>query len=71
MFGPSGLTVAVEKKEHDDLKVAGTHKGLQETTGGRCLSHDCSFMWALRLGPILSSFTGYIFFQKSMRKLGF
>lgn len=49
MFGPSGLTVAVEKKEHDDLKVPRTRKGLKDTTGGRCLSHDCSFMWALRL----------------------
>lgn len=29
MFGPSGLTVAVEKKECDDLKVVGTHQGLR------------------------------------------
>ena len=49
MFGPSGLTVAIEKKERDDLKVVGTHEGLKKTTGGRCLSHGCSFMWALRL----------------------
>ena len=49
MFGPSGRTVAREKKAHDDLKVVGTHEGLKEKTGGRCLSHNCSFMWALRL----------------------
>lgn len=71
MFGPSGLTVAVEKKEHDDLKVPRTRKGLKDTTGGRCLSHDCSFMWALRLWPILSSFTGYIFFRKAWESLPF
>lgn len=46
MFGPSRLTVAVEKKECDDLKVVGTREGLKETTGGGCLSHNCSFMWA-------------------------
>lgn len=49
MLGPSGLTVAIEKKERDDLKVVVTHEGLRKTTGGRCLSHNGSFMWALRL----------------------
>ena len=71
MFGPSGLTVAVEKKGHDDLKVVGTHEGLRKTTGGRCLSHNCSFMWALRLWPILSSFTGYISFREAWEILAF
>lgn len=71
MFGPSGLTVAVEKKGHDDLKVVGTHEGLREMTGGRCLSHNCSFMWALRLWPILSSFTGYISFREAWEILAF
>jgi hypothetical protein len=28
MFGPSGVTVAVEKKEWDDFKVVGTWQGL-------------------------------------------
>lgn len=49
MFGPSGLTVATEKKECDDLKVSRTLEGLEKTTGGRCLSHNGSFMWALGL----------------------
>lgn len=35
MLGPSGLTVAVEKKDGDDLKEEGTHRGLEEATGGR------------------------------------
>lgn len=49
MFGPSGRTVARQKKAHDDFEVAGTCEGLKEKIGGRCLSHNCSFMWALRL----------------------
>lgn len=49
MFGPSGRTVAREKKARDELKVVGTREGLKEKTGGRCLSHNCSLMWALRL----------------------
>lgn len=35
MFGPSGFTVAAEKKECGDLKVIETRKGLEETIGGR------------------------------------
>lgn len=49
MFGPSGRAVAREKKAHDDLKVVGTREGLKEKTGGRCLSHNCALMRALRL----------------------
>lgn len=71
MFGPSRLTVTVEKKGHDDLTVVGTLEGLREKTGGRCLSHNCSFMWALRLWPRLSSFTGYISFRKAWEILAF
>lgn len=71
MSGPSGHTVAVEKKARGDLKVVGTRQGLKETTGKRCLSHKCSFMWALRLWPILSSFTGYISFRKAWEILAF
>lgn len=71
MFGPSGRTVAIEKKERDGLKVVGTRKGLKGMTVGRCLSHNCSFMWALRLWPILSSFTGYISFRKAWEILAF
>ena len=49
MFSPPGSTIAIEKKVRDDLKVVATQEKPKETTGGRCLSHSRSFMWALRL----------------------